>query len=114
VAHHKSAIKRHRQSVKRQARNKSAKSAVRTATKKARAVTAADPVEAGNVVKDAQRLLAKAAIKGVFHKRTVARRISRLALWYNKLLKEPVPQAASTEKAKGKGKGRAAKNARKK
>ncbi|MFM1849125.1 MAG: Ribosomal protein, partial [Pseudomonadota bacterium] len=41
MANHKSAIKRHRQSLKRRDRNRDARAAVRTAIKKVRALVAA-------------------------------------------------------------------------
>lgn len=106
MAQHKSALKRHRQSVKRHARNQSVKSAVRTAVKKAREVEPGTP-DTGNVIKMAQIALARAGTKGVFHKRTVARRISRLALMQNRLLAAPAPeQTAKPDKSKRSGKGK--------
>ncbi|MFZ9889238.1 MAG: 30S ribosomal protein S20 [Myxococcota bacterium] len=76
MANHKSAWKRHVQSEKRRAANRAARSALRTQVKKARAElqsgTGADQV------KEAVQALAKAGGKGLLHKKTAARRISRL------------------------------------
>ena len=80
MANHKSAIKRHRQSLKRRENNRVAKTAVRTEVKKVRAA-----VEEGNtalakqLMQQAEKTLAKAAVKGRLHKKNAARRISRLA-----------------------------------
>lgn len=80
MANHKSAEKRNRQSLKRRARNLNVREGVKNAVKKARAaVVAKDPAKVTEAVKAATKTLAKAGSKGVLHKRTVARRISRLA-----------------------------------
>jgi small subunit ribosomal protein S20 len=76
MANHKSAIKRHRQSLSRRSRNRSHKAEVRTALK---AASAANGPEAKELVKSAESLMAKAAKKGIFHKKTLARKISRLS-----------------------------------
>lgn len=79
MANHASALKRHRQSVKRNARNRSARAALATQVKKARheiAQKKASPVQ-GEVQK-AVSLLASAVSKGLLHKKTAARRMSRL------------------------------------
>lgn len=79
MANHKSAWKRHLQSEKRRIRNRSQKSALKTQLKKARAEIAAGTASASaGQVKEAVRLLARAGQKGLLHKRTAARRISRL------------------------------------
>ncbi len=76
MANHPSAKKRHRQSLKRQERNKHTRSTVRNAI---RAVKAA-PAEEGAAEKlaHAEQLLRRAQTKGVFHGKTVSRTISRL------------------------------------
>jgi small subunit ribosomal protein S20 len=79
MANHKSAVKRHKQSEQRRLRNRAVRSALRGQVKKARAeleTGKASPV-AGEVQK-AVSLIARAASKGVMHKRTAARRVSRL------------------------------------
>ena len=85
MANHKSAAKRHLQSEKRRLQNRAARSALRTQIKKARA-----DVQAGSVsttdgsVKAAVQALAKAGSRGLMHKKTAARRISRLMKAANK------------------------------
>lgn len=85
MANHKSAIKRHRQSEDRRARNQAAKSAVRTAIKKTRnAVLAGNIDSATAALKDAEIRIAKAATKGLYHSKNAARKISRLTRLVNK------------------------------
>jgi len=80
MANHPSAEKRHRQSVKRAARNQVVRSRVRTSVKTARAAIAAgDATTAVESVAAASRSLDKAASKGVLHRRNASRRIARLA-----------------------------------
>jgi len=78
-----------RQSRKRRVRNISIKSAVGTAVRQARAATTAAPAEAAKALRSASRALDKAATKGVIHKRTAARKKSRLAQRLNKALQTP-------------------------
>jgi small subunit ribosomal protein S20 len=79
MASHKSAWKRHLQSEKRRERNRQVKSALKTQVKKARAeVDAGKASPVAGEVKTAVQALAQARSKGVLHKRTAARRISRL------------------------------------
>jgi small subunit ribosomal protein S20 len=79
MANHKSAEKRHRQSLKRRQRNRVAKGAVRTAVKKARAAIEAKDETAAALVREAEKTIAKAAAKGIFHRRNASRQVSRLA-----------------------------------
>ena len=80
MANHKSAIKRHRQSIKRRDHNRSRRAEVRTALKKAAtAATSGDQAEAKTLARQAESAMAKAAKRGLFHKKTLARKISRLA-----------------------------------
>jgi small subunit ribosomal protein S20 len=72
MANHVSAAKRHIQSEKRRLRNRAAKSALHTQIKKTRSEMGPEAVRAG------QQALAVAARKGIIHKKTAARRISRL------------------------------------
>jgi small subunit ribosomal protein S20 len=78
VANIRSQIKRNRQTVKRQARNKAVRSELRTRTKKA--IIAVD--EGAENTMEALRLaikrIDKAAAKGVIHKNQAANRKSRL------------------------------------
>lgn len=79
MANHPSALKRHRQSLRRRARNKSVKSSVKTAVKKVRsALDAQDGQGARAALAAAVPALDKAASKGVIHRRTAARKVSRL------------------------------------
>lgn len=79
MATHKSAWKRHLQSEKRRERNRAFKSALKTQVKSARAeITSGKASPVAGEVKEAVRALARARSKGVLHKRTAARRMSRL------------------------------------
>ena len=79
MATHASAEKRHRQSLKRRARNRFAKSTLRTAVKEALALAqSGDAKGAKEATRAAVRLLDKAAVHGVLHKKTAQRQISRL------------------------------------
>jgi small subunit ribosomal protein S20 len=80
VAHHKSAKKRARQSLKRHARNRRARGGIKTAVKKVRAaVTAGDGEAARQAVPEAEGLIRRAASKGVIPRARANRQISRLA-----------------------------------
>jgi small subunit ribosomal protein S20 len=80
MANIKSQIKRNKQNEVRHERNKAVRTALKTSTKKARMAVAEGDAETALVeVRQASRALDKAASKGVLHKRTAARRKSRLA-----------------------------------
>jgi small subunit ribosomal protein S20 len=80
VANIKSQIKRNRQNERSRLRNKSVRSTLKTAAKKVGAAAADGDLEgAAEGSREAARALDKAASKGVIHKRTAARRKSRLA-----------------------------------
>ena len=80
LATHRSAIKRHRQSLKRRDRNRQVRGGVRKAIKRTRmAVAAGDADKAQAYLQIAISRLDRAAFKGVLHKNNVARRKSRLA-----------------------------------
>jgi small subunit ribosomal protein S20 len=78
VANHKQAIKRHRQSQKRRARNRAVVSTLRGLVKKARSAIAAG-APGDKSVAEATQAFDRAVSKGVLHKRTASRRVSRLA-----------------------------------
>lgn len=79
MANHKSAAKRHLQSEKRRIRNRAVKSALHTQMKKALTELSNKTAKVNEgEIRTAQSVLAKAAAKGVLHKKTAARRISRL------------------------------------
>jgi len=76
----KSAIKRHKQSLKRRARNRHVRSTVKTAVKNLRAAVAEGaPDQAAGLLKTAASVIARAGSKGVLHRKTASRKISRLA-----------------------------------
>jgi small subunit ribosomal protein S20 len=78
VANIRSQIKRNRQTVKRQARNKAVRSELRTRTKKANAAIAEDVTSADEDIRLAIKRIDKAAAKGVIHKNQAANRKARL------------------------------------
>jgi len=77
MANIKSQIKRNRQNERAHERNKAVRTALKTASKKVR--TASSTEDAQILAREASRALDKAASKGIVHKRTAARRKSRLA-----------------------------------
>jgi small subunit ribosomal protein S20 len=80
MAHHKSAEKRLRQTVKRTAINRARDSRVKSAVKSVEAAIASgkkDSAEAA--LKAAQPILQSGVGKGVLHRNTAARKISRLS-----------------------------------
>ncbi len=83
MATHKSAIKRHRQSLKRRAMNRARKSELKTWIKKVR--TAQDKATAQEAYKKVVSLLDKLATKGIIHKNKASNQKSKLALFINKL-----------------------------
>jgi len=78
VANIRSQIKRNRQTVKRQARNKAVRSELRTRTKRANAAIAEGAESSEESIKLAIKRIDKAAAKGVIHKNQAANRKSRL------------------------------------
>ena len=78
MANIRSQIKRNRQTVKRQARNKAVRSELRTRTKKANAAIAEDVASAEDSIRLAVKRIDKAAAKGVIHKNQAANRKSKL------------------------------------
>ena len=80
MANHPSAIKRYKQARKRQEANQSAKARVRTLTRKVETATGTGDAKVAQESLDvASRALAKAASKGLIHRKTASRRTSRLA-----------------------------------
>jgi small subunit ribosomal protein S20 len=80
MANIKSQIKRNKQNEKRAERNKTVRTALKTSTKKIRtAVDTGDAEEAQARQRENARSLDKAVAKSIVHKRTAARRKSRLA-----------------------------------
>lgn len=80
MANTASARKRIRQTERRTARNKARKSRVRSFVKKVEvALAGGDRTAAAEALRAAQPELQRAVGKGVLHRNTVARRLSRLA-----------------------------------
>ena len=88
MANHKSAEKRNRQNKIRNARNTHIRSTMRTYVKKVRtAVAEGDQANAQALLEKAVPCIDKAAAKGVIHKATASRKISRLAKLVNTMSK---------------------------
>lgn len=86
MPHHKSAEKRLRQTEKRTATNRARMSRMRTFVKKVEtAIETGDKATAQSALQVAQPELHRAITKGVMHKNTVARKLSRLAARINAL-----------------------------
>ncbi|HUH65164.1 MAG TPA: 30S ribosomal protein S20 [Syntrophales bacterium] len=86
MATHKSAEKRSRQSEKRRVRNASVKSGIRTQIKSVlTSVEAKDKKASQTALAAASPAIARAAAKGVFHKKTASRKISKLTRKVNAL-----------------------------
>lgn len=80
MAVHPSVIKRHRQSLKRRARNVEARSKLRTLIKKARqAIAAKDAENASTQLRAVDKALGKALSKGIVKRNTASRWLSRLS-----------------------------------
>lgn len=86
MANHKSAIKRHKQSLVHAARNRAMKTRVKNVVKAVRAAIQEKNKEvAVEALNTATSILSKAASKGVIHARNASRRISRLSRFVNEL-----------------------------
>ena len=86
MAHHKSAKKRIRQTERRTERNHARKSRMRTFIKKVEtAIATGDKAAAQSAFQQAQPEMHRATNKGVLHRNTVARKLSRLAARINAL-----------------------------
>lgn len=86
MANHKSAIKRHKQSLNRAARNRAARTRVKNAIKEVRAaIQNKDKGLANTSLTVATSVLDKAAGKGALHWKKAARKISRLARAVNSI-----------------------------
>ena len=80
MANHASAIKRQKQSVKRNARNRAARTRVKNVVKAVRAaIKNNDKAEAQEKLRLASSALSRIAGKGVIHKKNASRKVSRLA-----------------------------------
>ena len=80
MAHHKSAKKRIRQTARITAVNRDRVGRVRTFIKRVEAAIAAgDKTEAQAAFKAAEPVMARGVNRGVFHKKTISRKLSRLS-----------------------------------
>ncbi|MBI2996997.1 MAG: 30S ribosomal protein S20 [Deltaproteobacteria bacterium] len=85
MAVHPSAIKKHRQSLKRRVRNRDVKSRIRTLMKKAKQAIELKDQEAVSVqLRQANRALDKAVSKGILTRNTASRWFSRLSQLANR------------------------------
>lgn len=80
MAHHKSAKKRIRQTVRRTAINRARNSRIRTFLKKVEdAITTGDKEAARAAFTAAQPEMQRGVVKGMLHRNTVSRKLSRLS-----------------------------------
>ncbi|PLX90731.1 MAG: 30S ribosomal protein S20 [Desulfuromonas sp.] len=86
MANHKSAVKRNRQNAIRNARNNHIRTTMRTLVKNIRDAVASGEAEAAQAaLNKAIPYIDKTATKGVIHKATASRKISRLTKLVNTL-----------------------------
>lgn len=79
MANHPSALKRMRQNEEKRLRNMAYRSQVRTAVKKYLRAVTEKAAEAPELLRQAASLLQKGVAKGVFHRNTASRTVSRLS-----------------------------------
>lgn len=79
MANTKSAKKSIKVNERRRVRNQAVRSSVKTAVKKTVEAIKTTPQEADKVARDAYSVIDKAAVSGIMHKNTAARKKSRLA-----------------------------------
>ena len=85
MANHKSAIKRARQSEEQRVRNRSAKTRMKNVIRGLDEALAKAPEKAAEELKKAVSVIAVAASRGIIHKNTASRKISRLTHRVNAL-----------------------------
>ena len=83
MAYHKSALKRAGQNERRRLRNKAVQTRVKNVVKDVRLAVAQDGDNAVERLDAAKSIIDNAAKKGVLHKKTAARKISRLTKQVN-------------------------------
>jgi len=83
LANHKSAKKRAKQSQVRRLRNRSVKTTLKNLEKKLRTAKEAGDDNKDDLLRKTQSAIHKAAKKGVLHKKTASRKISRLFKFIN-------------------------------
>ncbi len=86
MANHKSAIKRHKQSLKRNERNRAARTRIKNVVKAVKAAILANDKDAANAaLAKATSTLDTTASKGVIHWKKAARKVSRLTKAVNEI-----------------------------
>ena len=86
MANHKSAVKRARQSEEQRVRNRSRKTRMKNVIRGLEeAIAGKSPEKAAEQLKKAASVIAKTASRGVIHKNTASRKISRLTTRVNAL-----------------------------
>ena len=83
MANHKSAKKRAKQSQVRRMRNRSAKTTLKNLEKSLRAAQESGADTKDELMRQTQSAIHKAAKKGILHKKTASRKISRLSKLVN-------------------------------
>ncbi|RPJ80927.1 MAG: 30S ribosomal protein S20 [Deltaproteobacteria bacterium] len=83
MANHKSALKRVKQSELKHIRNKAVKTRVKNTVKEVRTGSAEAGKDNSSILNTAKSIIDKAVKKGVMHKRTASRKISRLSKLIN-------------------------------
>ena len=83
MANHKSALKRAGQNEVRRLRNKTVRTRVKNVVKEVRGTAGTEDGDVAAKFVAAQSVIDKAAKKGVIHKKTAARKISRLSKLIN-------------------------------
>lgn len=83
MANHKSALKRAGQNERRRLRNKTVQTRVKNVVKDVRLAVAQEEADAAEKMNAAKSVIDKAAKKGVLHKKTASRKVSRLARQVN-------------------------------
>lgn len=84
MANHKSAIKRAKQNITRRMRNKDVKTKVKSTVKNVELAAGNASDKVLNTLDTAKSVIDKAVKKGAIHKKTAARKISRLSKLANK------------------------------
>ncbi len=83
MATHKSAKKRAKQSQVRRLRNKSVKTTLKNLEKKLKTAKETNSDNQNEIMRQTQSAIHKAAQKGIIHKKTASRKISRLFKFMN-------------------------------
>ena len=80
MANHKSALKRNRQNIKRNERNKVGRTRVKNAIKNVLSeIDGKDKTEAQSALREASKIILQNVSKGVIHKRAGSRKVAGLA-----------------------------------